>query len=205
VTVDTDRARRLLREERERLEAILERHRSELGRSPASESGDLTEVDQHQADEATEMYDREDIEGRIGRVEAELAAIARAERRLEDGTYGVSVESGAAIPDERLEAVPYAERTADEEERFRREAGAPVPTDDDDDSTPLDEPAEPPHDLAEIPMSRDHEPTVDPQEEDDEVRLPMSGEAYPGEGGAPDVGRPAADDPAVDRRYRPER
>ncbi len=33
----------------------------------------------------------------------------------------------------------------------------------------------------------------------------MPGEAYPGEGGAPDVGRPAPDDATVNRRYRPER
>jgi DnaK suppressor protein len=202
--VDTERARALLRRERERLEAILERERAEFEGSPAVQSGGLTEVDQHQADEGTEMYDREDLEGRIARVEAELAAVARAERRLEEGTYGISVESGAPIPDERLEAVPAAERTAEEEERFRAELKAPMPSDDDD-RTPLDEPAEPPHDLAEIPMSRDHDPTVDPQEVDDEVRLPIPGEAYPGEGGAPDVGRPAVDDPVVDRRYRPER
>ena len=203
--MDADRARALLRQERERLEAILERERAEFEGPPAAQSGGLTEVDQHQADQGTEMYDREDLAGRIARAEAELAAVARAERRLEDGTYGVSVESGAPIPDDRLEAVPWAERTAEEEERFRADLAAPIPSDEDDDTTPLDEPDEPPHDLAEIPMSRDHDPVVDPQEIDDEVRLPMPGEAYPGEAGAPDVGQPAVDDPVVDRRYRPER
>ena len=93
--------------------------------------------------------------------------------------------------------LPAAERTAEEEERFRLEERAPVAAADDDDATPLDEPAEPPRDLGEIPLSRDHEPVVDPQEDDDEVRLHMPGEAYPGEGGAPDVGRPAPDDPTV--------
>ena len=35
-----------------------------------------------------------------------LAALDRADQRLDDGTYGRSVQSGVPIPDERLEAVP---------------------------------------------------------------------------------------------------
>lgn len=46
-----------------------------------------------------------------------LAAIQRAERRLAEGTYGLSVRSGAPIPDERLEAMPTAELTVAEAER----------------------------------------------------------------------------------------
>jgi DnaK suppressor protein len=49
-----------------------------------------------------------------------MAAVERAEARLDAGTYGLSVESGEPIPDERLEALPTAERTADEQERFDR-------------------------------------------------------------------------------------
>ena len=43
-----------------------------------------------------------------------LAAIDRALRRLDDGTYGRSVRSGVLIPDERLEADPAAELTVEE-------------------------------------------------------------------------------------------
>ena len=43
-----------------------------------------------------------------------LAAIDRALRRLDDGTYGRSVRSGVPIPDERLEADPAAELTVEE-------------------------------------------------------------------------------------------
>ena len=42
----------------------------------------------------------------------------RAERRLAEGSYGRSIESGEPIPDERLEAVPWAERTVEEQGRF---------------------------------------------------------------------------------------
>src|SRR5580704_16571062 len=43
-----------------------------------------------------------------------LAAIDRALKRLDDGTYGISVQSGAIIPDDRLDADPAAELTVEE-------------------------------------------------------------------------------------------
>ena len=43
-----------------------------------------------------------------------LEAIARAEQRLADGTFGRSIRSGAVIPDERLEADPATELTVEE-------------------------------------------------------------------------------------------
>ena len=43
-----------------------------------------------------------------------LAALDRALQRVEDGTYGRSIRSGALIPDERLEADPAAELTVQE-------------------------------------------------------------------------------------------
>jgi DnaK suppressor protein len=49
-----------------------------------------------------------------------MAALERAEARLEAGTYGLSIESGEPIPDGRLQAVPTAERTAQEQERYGR-------------------------------------------------------------------------------------
>jgi len=57
---------------------------------------------------------------RLDDLREQLAAVERAEERLANGTYGRSVESGATIPDERLEAVPTAERTVDEEARRER-------------------------------------------------------------------------------------
>jgi DnaK suppressor protein len=45
---------------------------------------------------------------------ARLAALDRALRRVEDGSYGRSLRSGAPIPDERLEADPAAELTVQE-------------------------------------------------------------------------------------------
>ena len=48
-----------------------------------------------------------------------LAALDRAEERLNDGTYGRSVLSGEPLPDERLEADPAAELTVEEAEGER--------------------------------------------------------------------------------------
>lgn len=66
---------------------------------------------------ATDLYQDELDEGLEGDLRDQLAAVERAEQRLAAGTYGRSVESGRPIPDERLEALPTAELTADEERR----------------------------------------------------------------------------------------
>jgi len=48
-----------------------------------------------------------------------------AEGRIALGTYGLSVDSGKPIPDERLEAEPLALRTVEEQRRFEQH-GAPA-------------------------------------------------------------------------------
>ena len=78
-------------------------------------------MDQHNADAGSDLFENERDQSVIERLERELEAIDRAEQRVEEGTYGVSVESGEPIPDGRLEAIPWAERTAEEQARF--EAG----------------------------------------------------------------------------------
>lgn len=70
--------------------------------------------------ETEDLYQDEFDQGRRLELQSDLAALERAEQRLKDGTYGLSVESGEPIPDARLEALPTAERTVEEEEeRFR--------------------------------------------------------------------------------------
>jgi DnaK suppressor protein len=114
--MDEDRARELLAAERARIEREL----SVLSRPDGG--GELTRADQHLGDEATQLYDNELREGRLDDLREELRAVERAEQRLAAGTYGLSVESGLPIPDERLEALPTAERTV-EEEKARRLRG----------------------------------------------------------------------------------
>jgi DnaK suppressor protein len=113
--MEPDRARELLARERRRIEEALTR----LEPEPNQE---LTHLDQHPADEGTEVFEAERDEGLADRLREELAAIERAERRVDEGTYGISVDSGQPISDERLQLVPWAERTAAEQERFDRRA-----------------------------------------------------------------------------------
>src|SRR3954447_17394634 len=109
--MDPDHARELLARQRRRIE-------EELGQLRREPDDELSHLDQHPADEGTELFEEERDEGVADRLQEELAAIERAERRLENGTYGITVESGEPIPDARLEAVPWAERTAEEQDRF---------------------------------------------------------------------------------------
>ena len=52
------------------------------------------------------MYQDELDQSRLDDLRDQLAAVERAEERLAAGTYGLSVESGLPIPDDRLEARP---------------------------------------------------------------------------------------------------
>jgi DnaK suppressor protein len=116
--MDPEQARQLLQRERERIKQELASLRS--GRGDGDD--DLSRVDQHTADAGSELFENERDQSLITRLEQELVAIERAERRVEEGTYGVSVESGEPIPDGRLEVIPWAERTAEEQSRL--EAGS---------------------------------------------------------------------------------
>ena len=107
--MEPERARELLAAERTRIERALAR----LGHQDTGEPAD----DQDPANLASELYQDELDEGRAVDLRRELEAVERAEARLAAGTYGLSVESGEPIPDERLEALPTAERTAEEEAR----------------------------------------------------------------------------------------
>jgi DnaK suppressor protein len=105
--MEADRARELLRAERERIERSLSRL------VPQDDGEEADEYDP--ANRATNLYQDEYDEGLEEDLRDQLAAVERAEKRLAAGTYGLSIESGKPIPDERLEAVPTAELTVEEE------------------------------------------------------------------------------------------
>jgi DnaK suppressor protein len=107
--VDTTRARELLEGERQRLERLLRRRAG-----VASDEPSRTDA----ADLGSAVFEEELDESLAEELEAKLAAVQRAEQRLAGGTYGLSIESGEPIPDERLEAYPTAERTAGEQARY---------------------------------------------------------------------------------------
>ncbi|MGP0031868.1 MAG: TraR/DksA family transcriptional regulator [Acidimicrobiales bacterium] len=103
------KARALLHTERLHVEQLLA-EMEEVGgddRTAANQSGDMYDSAEPLTKEGTDESVKTELQER-------LAAIDRAERRLEDGTYGFSVRSGQPIPDDRLEADPAAELTVDE-------------------------------------------------------------------------------------------
>jgi DnaK suppressor protein len=110
--MEEGRARELLARERARIERTL------ATLDAREQDGEPRDA----ADDAADLFGEELDEGIADRMREELAAIERAERRLREGTYGLSVESGKPIPDGRLELIPWAERTADEQERYEGRA-----------------------------------------------------------------------------------
>jgi DnaK suppressor protein len=104
----------LLADERRRITRSLDELEPRKSDEPATEL--------QVADQDSVLYERELDEGLSDRLRDELIAVERAEQRLAAGTYGLSIESGEPIPDERLEAVPTAERTAAEQARYERGA-----------------------------------------------------------------------------------
>ena len=108
--MDQDRARELLAAERARLERAI------AGTRPEAD-GEISDQE-NPANLATDTYQAEYDEGYAEDLRNGLAAVERAEARLAAGTYGLSVESGAPIPDDRLEAFPTAERTVEEQSRL---------------------------------------------------------------------------------------
>jgi DnaK suppressor protein len=71
-------------------------------------------------DDAQKLADLE-LEGNlVVRSLERLAVVERALKKLEEGTYGLSDVSGKPIPRERLEAVPEAICTLEEEDDVQR-------------------------------------------------------------------------------------
>jgi RNA polymerase-binding transcription factor len=103
--MDPDHARERLAQERTRIERELE------GVGPQEEEEQPEDVGD-QGDDLEQAGKDEAIREQLHRT---LEEIKRAERRLDDGSYGKSVISGEPIPDGRLEAIPWADRLVGEE------------------------------------------------------------------------------------------
>jgi DnaK suppressor protein len=105
--MDIERARGLLAAERREIEQAL----SPLAHEDDGEDAGWLEP----GNLASSLYLDELDECLADELRDRLAAVERAEQRLARGAYGLSIESGRPIPDERLEALPTAERTVEEE------------------------------------------------------------------------------------------
>jgi DnaK suppressor protein len=108
-----------LRDELVRIREGMSADEEDLGESEGDQvldSGDLSQ----------DMFTRE-MDASIGeQAERRLGEVDRALRKIEEGTYGLSDYSGEPIPKGRLEAVPEAARTVEEQQRFEQERRPPV-------------------------------------------------------------------------------
>ena len=117
--MDPARAADLLAAERRRIEDRLRQLGAEFAPGAPGSLSDDTDY----GDSAFDLTERERDSGRIEELRQDLASVERAERRLAEGTYGLSVESGEPISDLRLERLPAAELTAEEQRRRERLGG----------------------------------------------------------------------------------
>lgn len=112
--MDLDRAGRLLLAERERISGLL----AASAHARTEDNDAEREAGAGDADGAQPL-EHEALGIAISSSLMErLHAVERAEERLANGTYGLSVESGLPIPDDRLEADPAAELTVVEAAKY---------------------------------------------------------------------------------------
>jgi RNA polymerase-binding transcription factor DksA len=106
--MDQEDMRQRLAEERDRLEAVRAGFDADHlhDESEDDSMSELSHIAQHEADVASETFEREKDFSILEQVEAELADVERALRRIDDGQYGKCEACGASISDDRLEAMP---------------------------------------------------------------------------------------------------
>lgn len=124
--MDTEEIRQTLQGEEVRLTAMRDDIRAgdELDSDQQTQSGgELSVVDQHPADIASEQVQREVSLSMLEQVEAELSDVEAAMRKLDEGTYGKCEACGKDIAEERLAALPMARFCLEDQAGVEREAG----------------------------------------------------------------------------------
>jgi RNA polymerase-binding transcription factor DksA len=116
IVMDEHRARALVASERRRIEAAL----AELAGEEQAEDASRLEQTGESGEAGAEIQEEMIDQALAANLQNELAAVVRAETPIAQGTFGLSVESGARIPDDRLEAEPLAERTVEEQSRLEQ-------------------------------------------------------------------------------------
>jgi DnaK suppressor protein len=130
MATNTELDENFIAKQKERLQSLREEllrimHAAEEDeRTRGEQEGDFTEHDS--GDLSRDLFDREIDATIVEQVEQRLEIVERALQKMEEGTYGLSDVSGEPIPRGRLEAVPEAIRTVEEQQRFERERHPPL-------------------------------------------------------------------------------
>lgn len=100
---------------KERLESV-EAHIRALGRDQDQENP----VANHEADVASDLVSAGTLDAEARFMRDQLAEIEEALRRMDEGTYGICVDTGQLIEAARLKANPLAIRTVEAQRRFEQ-------------------------------------------------------------------------------------
>jgi DnaK suppressor protein len=108
--MDPELSRQRLAEEQDRLDQLAAGFRAEHVTDESENQNviELSDQPQHQADLGTETFTREADLSLLEQVEADLADVEHALRRIDAGTYGTCEACGRPIGDDRLEVLPAA-------------------------------------------------------------------------------------------------
>ncbi|MGJ8651335.1 MAG: TraR/DksA family transcriptional regulator [Opitutaceae bacterium] len=86
----------------------LDLHTADTLKHSAREDSDISGYGNHQADAATDAFDRDFALSLVSNEQDALNEIEEAIQRIKNGSYGICEVTGKAIPKERLSAVPFA-------------------------------------------------------------------------------------------------
>jgi DnaK suppressor protein len=102
------------------LKSELERVRDGLQEDERFRGEEEEDFTQHDSGDMSQSLFTREVDATVERqVERRLEHVERALQKIEEGTYGLSDDSGEPIPRGRLEAVPEAIRTVEEQQRSR--------------------------------------------------------------------------------------
>lgn len=119
--IDKEKVAARLRERAQEIEEQRQRLNSE---DAGQRDAELADYDQHPADQGTETHDAELDQTRLAVLEQQAEDVETAQRRLEEGTYGVCIVGGEEIQAERLEAIPEALRCIEHQREYDAELRA---------------------------------------------------------------------------------
>ena len=102
------------------LKAELQRVRDGLQEDERFRAEEEADFSQHDSGDMSQSLFTREVDATVEQqVERRLKYVERALQKIEEGTYGLSDDSGEPIPRGRLEAMPEAIRTVEEQQRSR--------------------------------------------------------------------------------------
>lgn len=117
-TLDLNRYRERLLEERNRVLEELKQLKEHQSESQSEELGELTVNDEHQGEIGTSTFERERDLALEDNLRAFLEKINLALRKIEEGTYGICDLCGQPIHPERLEFFPWVNLCIEDQARL---------------------------------------------------------------------------------------